>query len=288
VGRVNGNFLFLVDVPDKVRGGKTPAMDYLRSRGSEQYRVLPMNGTDPMQYVDNNIPVMFTANPVQQQRWQNFLDAFAFQSSMPDLVNLKYLVYDSGQYERDKAQLGDKYITVFRSPDGREMVLENRSVLPKAWLVSKAVILEDPLQTLAVLRKPGFEPRWTALVETPPPLPLDDPKTPDSVDTGSAKVTRYEGERITVDARPTRNALLVLGEKYYRGWRADVDGTPTAIHPVNHILRGVYLTPGAHRVEFVFDPLPFRIGKWLTLASFVFFAVMLAREVWLRRVRSEE
>jgi hypothetical protein len=40
-------------------------------------------------------------------------------------------------------------------------------------------------------------------------------------------------------------------------------------------------------VEFEFDSLPFRIGKWLTLASFAFFVMMLGREVWIRRVRSE-
>ncbi len=84
-----------------------------------------------------------------------------------------------------------------------------------------------------------------------------------------------------------RNVLLVLGEKYFRGWRATVDGKKTEIYPVDHILRGVYLTPGTHDVEFVFDPLPFKIGKWLTLLSFAFFAAMLGREVWIRRRQGE-
>jgi hypothetical protein len=44
-------------------------------------------------------------------------------------------------------------------------------------------------------------------------------------------------------------------------------------------------------VEFVFDPLPFKIGKWLTLVSFALYALFLGREIWLmkmRRVKSEE
>jgi uncharacterized membrane protein YfhO len=101
------------------------------------------------------------------------------------------------------------------------------------------------------------------------------------------KVVRYEGDRVDIEAAPTRNALLVLGEKYYRGWHAAVDGKGVQIHPVNHVLRGVYLTPGTHRVGFVFDPIPFKVGKWLTLASFALFAVMLGREVWLRRVNKK-
>jgi hypothetical protein len=35
-------------------------------------------------------------------------------------------------------------------------------------------------------------------------------------------------------------------------------------------------------VRFVFDPLPFKVGKYLTLASFALFAAMLVRE-WKRR-----
>jgi uncharacterized membrane protein YfhO len=62
-----------------------------------------------------------------------------------------------------------------------------------------------------------------------------------------------------------------------------VDGKNTPIIPVNHILRGVYLQPGAKTVEFVFDPLPFKIGKYLTLGSLVLFAVLFLRELFLRR-----
>jgi len=288
-GRVNAKFMLLQEVPEKVKGAKTSVMKYLE-RDSNQYRVLPLNGTDPMQYASNGIPVMFTSNPVQQQRWQNFLDAFSFTSPMPDMLNVKYLVYDAAQYARDKDHLGAKYQPVFQSRDGAEIVLENRTVLPKGWLVPAAALITEPTQVLAILRDPRFDPRQVALVETPTPIPLADPNLPQSGKTGAVSVNRYEGEHISVTAHPAQNALLVLGEKYYRGWKAKVDGRETEIYPVNHILRGVYLTPGTHKVEFVFDPLPFKIGKYLTLASFLFFALMLGRE-WVvrrKRVRGEE
>jgi hypothetical protein len=258
-------------------------MEFLLSRGSNHYRVLPMNGTDPMLYATSHIPVMFTSNPVQQQRWQNFLDAFQFSSAMPDMINLKYLVYEPAQYQREKEYLGKKYVPLFRTANSKELILENRSVLPKAWLVPTVAVIQDTRQALAVMQSPGFDPRKVALVESPPPLAMADPNNPPSGNPGSATVTAYEGEHITVEAAPLHNALLVLGEKFYRGWQVTVDGKTEEIHPVNHILRGVYLTPGRHEVEFVFDPLPFKIGKWLTLASFAFFAIMLGREVWIRR-----
>jgi hypothetical protein len=162
------------------------------------------------------------------------------------------------------------------------VVLENRDVLPKGWLVPSVLILNDAPQALSVLQSPGFNPRKVAIVESPPPIPMSRPDDPTAVP-GDATVTRYGGEFISITANASRNALLVLGEKYHRGWKATVDGKAAEIYPVNHVLRGVYLTPGNHKVEFAFDPLPFKIGKYLTLASFAFFLAMLGREVWMGR-----
>jgi hypothetical protein len=282
-GRVNNKFMFLVDEPPKAKGGNSPVMEFLLAHNSKLSRVLPMDGSDPMQYATSGIPVMFTANAVQQQRWLDFLNAFSYNSPMPDMVNVKYLVLAKDQYAQAKGELGDKYQPVFQAKDGSGMVLENRALLPKGWLVPAVAQNDDPGKRLSMLQNPGFDPRRTAIVESPPPIAMARPDTVDPLPPNNVTVTTYEGERIVVDAKSTRNGLLVLGEKYYRGWKATVDGRAVEIYPVNHVLRGVYLTPGSHRVEFVFDPLPFKIGKWLTLTSFLFYALFLGRDICLKR-----
>jgi hypothetical protein len=281
--RVNNKFMFLVDEPQKVKGGKSPVMEFLLANNSKLFRVLPMDGSDPMQYATSGIPVMFTANAVQQQRWLDFLNAFSYTSSMPDIVNVKYVVLAKDQYAQAKGELGDKYRPVFQAHNGTGIVLENREVLPKGWLVPAVAQIGEPGKRLSILQNPGFDPRRTAIIESTPPISMARPDTVDPLPPNSVTVTAYEGERIAVDAKATRNVLLVLGEKYYRGWKATVDGRPVEIYPVNHILRGVYLKEGNHRVEFVFDPLPFKIGKWLTLASFALYGLFLGREIWLRK-----
>lgn len=286
VGRVNAKFMFLVDVPHTSKGTKTPVIEFL-GRESKQYRILPMN-SDPSIYTSQQIPVLFVSLPVQQVRWQQFLDAFSTSSSMPDMMNVKYLVYSADQYSREKAQLDARFLPVFQSPDGGQVVLENRTVLPKCWLVPSAAVMTDLEQRMGILQNPAFNPRAVALVETQPPFPMADPDRAQPLSLQNVTVTTYEGERISVSASAPQNALLVLGEKYYKGWKATVDGKQTEIHPVNNILRGVYLTPGDHKVEFIFDPLPFKIGKYLTLASFALFAGMLIREWLLRRELRDE
>jgi hypothetical protein len=283
VRRVNDKFMFLVDAPEQSRFAKTAVMEYI-ARDSSHYRTLPMDGSDPSHYVTFNIPVMFTSNPVQQMRWQQFLDGFNIFGSMPDIMNVKYLVMPTADYQQQKAALGDKFVPVFTPPDAATVVLENRAVLPKGWLVPSVIVLPDPAQRLAVFQSPEFNPAKMAMVESPPPFPMAGFKTAEPLPQ-RVRVPVYESERIVLDAETPANSLLVLGEKYYKGWKATVDGKRAEIVPVNHVLRGVYLTPGKHRIEYVFDPLPFKIGKYLTLTSFAFFAGMLICEWRLRRKR---
>jgi hypothetical protein len=287
VGRINAKFMFLIEAPHKVSEAKSPLMQFL-TREPKLFRVLPMDGTDPMTFATNQIPVMFTSNAVQQMRWQNFLDNFNLVSSMPDMLNVKYLVMGAAQYEQQKAQLNAKFLPVFQPAGGGQIVLENKSVLPKGWLVPAAAEIHDLQQTFDILQNPGFDPRKFAVVESPPAYPMADPRAGATLPAENVIVATYEGDRIAVTAKAPQNALLVLGEKYYRGWKATVDGKAAEIVPVDYILRGVYLPPGDHKVEFIFDPLPYKVGKWLTFASLAFFAVMLGRE-WLlkRRVNGE-
>ena len=281
--RINSKFLFVVPAPQQSKGSSpaSPEIGFL-SGMPVTFRVLPMDGNDPMQYATRNLPVLFTSNAVQQMRWQQYLDNFNLAGPMPDILNAKYLVIKNSDYQQQKAQLGHKFQVVFTAPDNGAVVLENKNVLPKGWLVPTAVLVNDPNQRLAFLQNPQFDPRIIALVESVPPLQLADPtNTTQPIPAERVKTLVYEGERIVLEADAPTNALLVLGEKYYKGWKAVVDGKATEIVAVNHILRGIYLTPGKHAVEFRFDPLPFKVGKYLTLASFVLFGLMLIRE-WRR------
>ncbi len=283
--RVNKQFLILTDPPNRAKAASPPAMGWIkmqdqgvRGKGQEvpEYRVLLLGNSDPMSYASARVPVLFTANAVQKRRWQEYLDALSLQSGLPDLMNVRWLVADEKLFEQNRGQFGERYPVVFRG--GGEMVLENRNVLPKGWLVTNVEVVTDSVQRIRRLQDQGFDPQKLALVETPPPLVLSVPEK-----NGSVKLDRYEGEKINLTVDTRTNSLLILGEKYHNGWKATVDGKPADIVPVNHILRGVYLMPGKHIVEFRFDPLPFKVGKWLTLGSFLLFGVIAVREWWFWR-----
>ena len=281
--RVNDRF-FIVTPPPQVNGkaAKNDIVVFLRPR-IDHYRMQPLNEENAHYYSDNGFANVSAYVTISERRYKQFLDSFNLMSPMPDIMNLKYLVMRSGEYEAQKGTLAAKYLPVLTSATG-SVVLENRTVLPKAWLVPSVAVITDLQQRLGILANaPDFKPEQVALVESLPPLQMESYPSAVFTPAGKADVRLYEGNRIVVEAEAVKNCLLVIGEKYYRWWNAQVDGKPAEIYPVDHILRGVYLTPGKHTVEFVFDPLPFKVGKWLTLASFAFFACMLGREWWVRR-----
>jgi hypothetical protein len=277
--RVNSRFFVLTSPPqsDK-RAAKSDVVSFLESRIGT-YRMQPLGVENAHYYADYGLANISAYVTVSEKRYREFMEVFSLDGRMPDMMNLKYLVMPLNEYQR-QARLIGKYTQVFNSASG-SVVLENRTVLPKAWLVPSVLVITDTQQRLAALNDARFDPAQVALVESIPPLPLAALGTAGFP--GNVQVDVFEPNRIKISVRPEKNSLLILGEKYYPWWYATVDGKNTPIIPVNHILRGVYLQPGAKTVEFVFDPLPFKIGKYLTLGSLVLFAVLFLRELFLRR-----
>jgi hypothetical protein len=100
---------------------------------------------------------------------------------------------------------------------------------------------------------------------------------------GVARVVRYGAERVVVRARAGGPGLLVLGDNYFPGWKAEVDGRPVAVERVDYLFRGVRVGAGEHTVVFRYEPLSWRVGWLVSLVSLV--GLVVALSVGLRRRR---
>jgi uncharacterized membrane protein YfhO len=69
---------------------------------------------------------------------------------------------------------------------------------------------------------------------------------------------------------------LVLGDNYYPGWKAFVDGREVPIERVDYLFRGVRIGPGASTVEFRYEPLSWRIGWIVSLIALIALLTLLA------------
>ena len=278
--RVNDRYLVVTNPPqaNKVQA-KNDVVTFLEKR-IDRYRMQPLNEENAHYYSDYGFPNISAYVTISERRYKEFVEVLNLGSTMIDMMNLKYVLMPMANYQSQKERLG-KFQPVFTAANG-SVLLENSAVLPKAWLVPSVAVVTSPRERLGIMSgDPQFDPALIALVESPPPLVLA--QYGKSAGAGTAQLESYESNRIVVHASASANALLVLGEKYYKGWTATVDGKPAQIHPVNHVLRGVYVTPGSHRVEFVFDPMPFKVGKYITLSSFAFFLLLFVKEMLRKR-----
>jgi len=64
----------------------------------------------------------------------------------------------------------------------------------------------------------------------------------------------YESKDIVMNARASLPAVLLLNDRFDPHWNLLVDGQPATILRCNFLMRGVYLQPGDHKIEFRFRP----------------------------------
>ena len=68
------------------------------------------------------------------------------------------------------------------------------------------------------------------------------------------KITDYKPADIHLEATPSKPSVLMLADKYDPDWQVFVDGKRGDVMKCNYLMRGVYLEPGKHEVEFRFRP----------------------------------
>jgi hypothetical protein len=149
--------------------------------------------------------------------------------------------------------------------------------LPRAWVTANVVVEPDPTRVLTTLASSDFDLRSAVILSEQPAL------LPASAAVGTAVVTAHRPDRVLLDVQASGPAMVVVSEVFYPGWRATVDGAETTIFRADHALRAVQVPAGRHNVEMVFDPLSFRLGAVVSLATLLAAAVLFLRAV--RRAR---
>jgi hypothetical protein len=152
-----------------------------------------------------------------------------------------------------------------RVPGATLPLYRNRREIPRAFLADGYVVATGNDARRLVRDAPGV-PR-DAVLETAPPA-ADRPERSAAADAlGTARITAYADERVEIDTDAAGRRLLVLTDTWFPGWRATVDGVPTAIARANVAFRAVPVAPGPHHVVFEYVPASFRIGAAISGAA---------------------
>jgi len=86
---------------------------------------------------------------------------------------------------------------------------------------------------------------------------------------GSAQISRYEPARVVINAEAACRGMLIVGDVWFPGWQATVDGHPAKIYKVYNLVRGVVVEPGKHEVVMTYRPASVFIGMALGVLGLV-------------------
>jgi uncharacterized membrane protein YfhO len=181
-----------------------------------------------------------------------------------DLLNTKYFL-SSQPFEHPK------FKPVFQG-DG-VYVFQNQTYLPRARIVFNYEVMKNRNEILKRIADPNFDYRNTIILEEQPQG--FSTSTDTSLARGRAWIEKDQINNFEVGTELTQPGFLILSENYYPSWKAYVDGKETKIYRADYLFRAVFLDKGKHTIRFVFDSVPYRIGKTSTLLTFAFLLVLM-------------
>jgi len=194
-----------------------------------------------------------------------------------ELTNTRYLLGPAGFVEPLNTQLGSgtepfriamtfdivpkpgvtrvtqlEQLTAVASPTGPYAIIDLTAALPRASLYTDWQVETNDAKALEQLASPDFDPAQVVLVDAQiasPASPTGTNASPDAVEVAS-----YARQQVKLQATNAQPAILLLNDKYDPNWNVTVDGVSVPLLRCNSIMRGVFLDPGEHTIEFRFKP----------------------------------
>ncbi len=188
---------------------------------------------------------------------------FASQMKLLRTFNVKHLLAFR--------PLAEKNITLIRHfPDNFSWLYKIEGTIPRAYVVNKTAVEKNSNQVLRLLSSEAFDPMQEVILDSEIAIP------PMHQLRATAKIVQYENERVTIAASADSEAILVLADSHYPGWKAFVDGKQEVIRRANLFFRAVPLPAGNHTVEFRYEPRSFTIGLVISVVTLVALALVTA------------
>ena len=197
-------------------------------------------------------------NPLTLADYNRYWEHMGSRSSpLYDFLNAKYVIGSKGV-----ALDWEKFVPVFDG-DPQVNIYLNTKALPRAFLVHRIRIAADHEEAFNLIHQHDFDPATEVILEgaSGEVLPANEAER--------VSIVSYQPNEILLDVTVTAPGYLVLSEVYYPGWQVCVDGHEEAIQRANYAFRAVHLTPGSHRVRFLFAPLTWKVGLGISLATWL-------------------
>ncbi len=191
-----------------------------------------------------------------------------YSSRLFDLTNTKFVLAlkhnERGEVKPDGKISVDfnekKFEQVFN--DRSVAVLKNKNVIERALVVSDWQIAKDPVESLRILSDEKFPLDKKIVLNED----FDDFKQSQDLDS-SVEYINYTPNFSKLKVLAGNDGFLFIGDTWYPGWVALVDGQKQKIFKANYAFRAIPIKKGEHTVEMSYQPESFKLGAMIFFAS---------------------
>lgn len=187
-----------------------------------------------------------------------------FRQQLLNLLGVKYILQkDEGlvdEWQPDYQTFPQEiYELIWQK--GKWQVYENKSVLPRFFLVGDYQVEKDKQKIVDLIFDPEFPLRKKVILEES--LPSDFVLDKDLV--GQVENLEYQANKVEFKISSSGNGLLFLSDNFYPGWKAKIDDQETKVYRANYAFRAIFVPQGEHRVVFSYCPDSLKWGAVLSL-----------------------
>ncbi|MGD0615269.1 MAG: hypothetical protein ABSA69_07515, partial [Verrucomicrobiota bacterium] len=158
--------------------------------------------------------------------------------------------------------------TAAPAADGDYAIYEFAGALPRARMYSAWQVSTNDQATLEHLLQASFDPEQTVIVAGG--LPGESAMAATNQNTGTVEIASYAPRDVVLKSDAPAASVLLLNDRFDPNWTVWVDGKSDRVLRCNYLMRGVYLPPGEHRIEF-----RFRLPSWTLAVSLTATAIAL-------------
>jgi hypothetical protein len=157
--------------------------------------------------------------------------------------------------------------------DTEKGLINNPIPTPRAYL-SYAGHSPQAAATVLTLLTNGHDIYRSTLIETAPSIPLPTNGPPAE----PIEFQRFGNNEIEFTVKAEQNALLVLAEVWYPGWRAEVNGENVATQPANYWMRATSIPAGESKVRLYYREKKLPLGLAISLLGLIAALVAVRRQ----------
>ena len=219
----------------------------------------------PMIYRIQSTGSLPSVSVLSSQRYDEFTGALLQNTRLLNLAGVKYILTAREEPEEWWHNTLHKVYS-----EEALNIYENLDVMPRAFLVHQAEVPSSDEAILAQLIGEEFDLSSSILLEDERALARLESVTrasPPAEGRDDVKIVEYEANRVVIETTSSQAGFLFLSDTYYPGWRAWVDGQEETVYRADYLFRAVLVPSGQHAVEFIFDPVAFKIGLAVALTT---------------------